>query len=276
MRSALAAALAPHAVRLACCRHGSPVLEAVLKYGSEGDREVLLAALLGPTTAGGGGGCSVGSGSPYGSNGGAGGWPFEIGGGEGGGGAAAGAIAAAAAGVGSGGGGGGVSGGGSGSGSGSSSCSRALRLACDPFGNYVLQRCFQVRANQLMGPTGRVGERRAERRMRCHRHAPQRAAQGRGNHTTYPTYVSHNAPDDNPPHHTPHSHPLPHTHSPCTCDKQVCSPGQAARLAAALLPAIPELSARCAASHHPGMAALLARLQVGRGGIGGRGCDYQP
>lgn len=47
LRSSLVAALAPHAVRLACCRHGSPVLEAVLKYGNDADRELLLASLLG-------------------------------------------------------------------------------------------------------------------------------------------------------------------------------------------------------------------------------------
>ncbi|GLC52392.1 hypothetical protein PLESTB_000624100 [Pleodorina starrii] len=46
VRSALTAALAPHALRLACCRHGSHVLQAVLKYGNDVDREVLLHALL--------------------------------------------------------------------------------------------------------------------------------------------------------------------------------------------------------------------------------------
>ncbi|GLC45396.1 hypothetical protein PLESTM_001729700 [Pleodorina starrii] len=46
VRSALTAALAPHALRLACCRHGSPVLEAVLKYGNDADREIMLHALL--------------------------------------------------------------------------------------------------------------------------------------------------------------------------------------------------------------------------------------
>ncbi len=48
------------------------------------------------------------------------------------------------------------------------------------------------------------------------------------------------------------------------CTLQVCSPSQQARTAACLLPYLPELQSRCAASHHPGMAALLARLQVER------------
>ncbi len=62
VRSGLAAALAPHAVRLACCRHGSPVLEAVLKYGSDADREVILTALLGGVGQGAVGHCHLGVG----------------------------------------------------------------------------------------------------------------------------------------------------------------------------------------------------------------------
>ncbi|GIL63944.1 hypothetical protein Vafri_17854 [Volvox africanus] len=164
VRSALVLALAPHAVRLACCRHGSPVLEAVLKYGSESDREVLLNALLGaplPGSGGSGGGGGVSmlgrtARGPSGSSGSSGGDVFPP-------------LT--------------VTGGG-GSSANVNVISRALRLACDPFGNYVLQRCFQV-----------------------------------------------------------------------------CSPAQQERVAAALVPTIPELMGRCAASHHPGMAALLARLQ---------------
>ncbi|GLC52480.1 hypothetical protein PLESTB_000634200 [Pleodorina starrii] len=146
VRSALATALAPHSLRLACCRHGSPVLEAVIKYGNDADREMLLKALLlGPPGQGGGSG---GRGS-RGSSASLGGTDFD----------------------------------GNGHGNGNGDMARVLRLACDPFGNYVLQRCFQF-----------------------------------------------------------------------------CNPDQQARLAVALQPAIPDLTARCAANHHPGMVALLARL----------------
>ncbi|GLC45383.1 hypothetical protein PLESTM_001728400 [Pleodorina starrii] len=147
VRSALTAALAPHALRLACCRHGSHVLQAVLKYGNDVDREVLLhALLLEPPGQGGGSGGR----GPRGS--------FTL----------------TASNTDD----------GDGNGKGNGDVARVLRLACDPFGNYVLQRCFEC-----------------------------------------------------------------------------CNAGQQARLAMALYPVIPDLTARCAANHHPGMEALLARFK---------------